>query len=120
MSGADTETTSGPALGVMGGYRPPTLKIMVVTKENAAAHAFAKHIESLQLPPSLEEKFGRLVGATELEKGPASQTKLDVLPGFRNTVLRTKQVIIGCGGGFHQECTQPYSPLDVRCRRCPQ
>ena len=84
---------------------------MVVTKENAAAHAFAKHIESLQLPPSLEEKFGKLVGATELEKGPASQTKLDVLPGFRNTVLRTKQVIIGCGGGFHQECTQPYSPV---------
>ena len=40
-----------------------------------------------------------------------SQTKLDVLPGFRNTVLRTKQVIIGCGGGFHQECTQPYSPV---------
>ena len=89
----------------------PTLKVMVVTKENAAAHAFAKHIESLQLPPSLEEKFGRLVGVTELEKGPASKTKLDVLPGFRNTVLRTKQVIIGCGGGFHQECTQPYSPV---------
>ena len=77
----------------------------------AAAHAFAKHIESLQLPPSLEEKFGRLVGATELEKGPASQTKLDIVPGYRNTVLRTKQVIIGCGGGFHQECTQPYSPV---------
>ena len=89
----------------------PTLKVMVVTKENAAAHAFAKHIESLQLPPSLEEKFGRLVGATELEKGPSSQTKLDIVPGYRNTVLRTKQVIIGCGGGFHQECTQPYSPV---------
>ena len=89
----------------------PTLKVMVVTKENAAAHAFAKHIESLQLPPSLEEKFGRLVGVTELEKGPASKTKLDVLPGFRNAVLRAKQVIIGCGGGFHQECTQPYSPV---------
>ena len=87
----------------------PTLKVMVVTKENAAAHAFAKHIESLQLPPSLEEKFGRLVGATELEKGPASQTKLDIVPGYRNTVLRTKQVI--SGGGFHQECTQPYSPV---------
>ena len=88
----------------------PTLKVMVVTKENAAAHAFAKHIESLQLP-SLEEKFGRLVGVTELEKGPASKTNLDVLPGFRNTVLRTKQVIIGCGGSFHQECTQPYGPV---------
>ena len=68
-------------------------------------------IESLQLPPSLEEKFGRLVGATELEKGPGSQTKLDVLPGNRNTVLRSKQVIIGCGGGFHQECSQPYSAV---------
>ena len=89
----------------------PTLKVMVVTKENAAAHAFAKHIESLRLPPSLEEKFGRLVGVTELEKGPASKTKLDVLPGFRNDVLRAKQVISGCGGGFHQECTQPYSPV---------
>ena len=99
----------------------PTLKVMVVTKENAAAHAFAKHIESLQLPLSVEEKFGRLVGATELEKGPASQTKLDVLPGFRNTVLRTKQVIIGCEGGFHQECKaiQPSSSVDVRGRRCP-
>ena len=30
----------------------PTLKVMVVTKENAA-HAFTKHFESLQLPPSI-------------------------------------------------------------------
>ena len=29
----------------------PTLKVMVVTKENAAAHAFAKHIESLPYLP---------------------------------------------------------------------
>ena len=89
----------------------PSLNVMVVTKENAAAHAFAKHIESLQLPPSLEAKFGRLVGATELEKGPASKTRLDVPPGYRNDVLRGKQVIIGCGGGFHQECSQPNSPV---------
>ena len=103
-----------PSVESLGQGRPeqpdPPLKVMVVTKENAAAHAFAKHIEFLQLPPSLEEKFGRLVGATELEKGPASQSKLDILPGSRNNVLRTKQAIIGCGGGFHQECTQPYSP----------
>ena len=71
-----------------------TLKVIIVTKENAAAHVFAKHIESLQLRPSLEEKFGRLVGAMELEKGSASQTKLDVLPGFCNTVLRTMNDII--------------------------
>ena len=59
-----------------------------------------------------KKNLAGLVGATELEKGPASQTKLDVLPAWLpNTVLRTKQVIIGCGGGFHQECTQPYSPV---------
>ena len=89
----------------------PTLKVMVVTKENAAAHAFTKHFESLQLPPSIEGKVGRLVGVTELEKGPSSKTNLDVPPAFRNDVLRGKQVIIGCGGGFHQECSQPYSPV---------
>ena len=65
----------------------PTLKVMVVTKENAAAHAFTTHVESLQLPPSIQGKVGRLVGATELQKGPASKTDLDVPPAFRNDVL---------------------------------
>ena len=101
----------------------PTLKVMVVTKENAAAHAFAKHIESLQLPPSLEEKFGRLVGVTELEKGPASRTKLDVLPGFRNTCLTHKAsdhwVRWWLPPGMHA-AIQPGSSVDVRCRCCPQ
>ena len=91
----------------------PTLKVMVVTKENAAAYAFTKHFESFQLPPSIAGKVGRLVGVTELEKGPSSKTDLDVPPAFRNDVLRGKQVIIGCGGGFHQECSQPYSPAEV-------
>ena len=54
---------------------------------------------------------GRLVGYVELQKGPANKTDLDVLPAFRNDVLRCKQVLIGCGGGFHQECSQPYSPV---------
>ena len=68
-----TRAAAGMIAGLL--VMDPTLKVMVVTKENAAAHAFAKHIESLQLPPSLEEKFGRLVGATELEKAqPAKQS----------------------------------------------
>ena len=101
----------------------PTLKVMVVTKENAAAHAFAKHIESLQLPPSLEEKFGRLVGVTELEKGPASKTKLDVLPGFRNDCLTHKAsdhwLWWWLPPGMHA-AIQSGSSVDVRCRCCPQ
>ena len=52
-----------------------------------------------------------MVGYVELQKGPASKTDLDIPPAFRNDVLRGKQVIIGRGGGFHQECSQPYSPV---------
>ena len=51
------------------------------------------------------------MGYVELQKGPANKTDLDVPPAFRNDVLRCKQVLIGCGGGFHQECSQPYSPV---------
>ena len=89
----------------------PSLKIMIVTKENVAAHAFAKHFLRLGLPESINSLVGRLVGYVELQKGPASKTDLDIPPAFRNDVLRGKQVIIGCGGGFHQECSQPYSPV---------
>ena len=89
----------------------PSLKIMIVTKENVAAHAFAKHFLRLGLPDSINSLVGRLVGYVELQKGPANRTDLDIPPAFRNDVLRSKQVIIGCGGGFHQECQQPYSPV---------
>ena len=46
--------------------------------------------------------MGRLVGYVELQKGPANN---------RNDVLRSKKLLIGCGGGYHQECSQPYSPV---------
>ena len=89
----------------------PSLKIMIVTKENVAAHAFAKRFLRLELPESINSLVGRLVGYVELQKGPANKTDLDVPRAFRNDVLRCKQVLIGCGGGFHQERSQPYSPV---------
>ena len=30
---------------------------------------------------------------------------------FETDVLRGKKVLIRCGGGFHQECSQSYSPV---------
>ena len=84
---------------------------MIVTKENVAAHAFVKHFLRLGLPESINCLVGRLVGYVEMKKGPANQTALDIPPAFRNDVLRSKRVIVGCGGGFHQECQQPYSPV---------
>ena len=40
----------------------------------------------------------------------AMQQKKKIPPAFRD-VLRNKRVLVGCGGGFHQECQQPYSPV---------
>ena len=71
----------------------PTLQIMIVTKENVAACAFAKHFLRLGLPDSINSLVGRLVGYVELQKGPANKTDLDVPPAFRNDVLRSKKVL---------------------------
>ena len=70
-----------------------------------------KHFLRLGLPESINCLVGRLVGYVEMKKGPANQTALDIPPAFRNDVLRSKRVLVGCGGGFHQECQQPYSPV---------
>ena len=80
----------------------PSLKLMVLTKENIAAHAVAEHLVSLQMPDYLQEKMGRLDGY---------YIPLDILPANRNQVLRQKSLLIGCGGGFQQECSQQFSPV---------
>ena len=89
----------------------PTLSIMICTKENAAAQAVAEHIVSMQLPDALLAKFGRLIGFHEAQKGASARTAIDVGSQNRNQVLRGKQVIIGCGGGFRHETAQKYSPI---------
>ena len=85
----------------------PSLQLMVLTKENVAAHAVAEHLVSLQLPDHIQGKMGRLVGYYEQHR-KGSYTPLDIPP---NQVLRQKSLIIGCGGGFQQECGQPFSPV---------
>ena len=56
----------------------PNLNLMILTKENVAAQAFAEHIEALKLPPSITSKIGRLVGYMELKKNKTNKTSLDV------------------------------------------
>ena len=87
-----------------------SLKLMVLTKENIAVHAVAEHLVSLQMPDYLQEKMRRLVGYYEQNR-KSSYTRLDILPANRNQVLRQKLLIIGCEGGFQQECSQQFSPV---------
>ena len=88
----------------------PSLQLMVLTKENIAAHAVAEHLVSLQMPDYIQDKMGRLVGYYEQNR-KGSYTPLDILPSNRNQVIRQKSLLIGCGGGFQQECSQQFSPV---------
>ena len=89
----------------------PNLNLMILTKENVAAQAFAEHIEGLNMPPGITSKIGRLVGYMELKKNRTKGTSLDVTCENRHDVLRQKKLLIGCRGGFQQECSQSYSPV---------
>ena len=89
----------------------PSLKIMILTKENVASQAFAEHIIGLSLPSWIETKIGRLVGFMALHNQTTGTTKLDIPSAHRHDVLGSKQVIIGCGGGFRHECASKYSPV---------
>ena len=88
----------------------PSLQLMVLTKENVAAHAVAEHLVSLKLPDHIQGKMGRLVGYYEQNR-KGSYTPLDIPPSNRNQVLRQKSLLIGCGGGFQQECGQHFNIL---------
>ena len=94
----------------------PSLRIMILTKENVASQVFAEHIIGLSLPTWNERKFGRLVGFIALQNQTTSCTRLDVPTAHRHDALSSKQVIIGCGGRFCYECASRYSPV-AQCMR---
>ena len=89
----------------------PSLKLMVLTKENIAAHAVAEHLVSLQMLHYIQEKMGAPGLGIMNRNRKGSYTPLDILPSNRNQVLRQKSLFIGCGGGFQQECSQQFSPV---------
>ena len=68
----------------------PNLNLMVLTKENVAAQAFAEHIEGLNMPPCVNAKIGRLVGYMELKKNRTKGTSLDVTSENQKRLLSLK------------------------------
>ena len=64
----------------------PSLQLMVLTKENVAAHAVAEHLVSLQLPDHIQGKMGRLVGYHDKQNDDTS-TKVSG-PSGRNGLNR--------------------------------
>ena len=97
----------------------PSLKIMIVTKENVAAHAFVRHFLRLELPDSINCLVGRLVGYVEMKKGKPGPSS----PRCCHWSLLTEQswtslrpfVMMFSGASKSSlgvvECQQPYSPV---------
>ena len=97
----------------------PSLKLMVVTKENVAAHAIVEHLVALQLLQEVQQLMGRLVRYYE-QRRKGSGTPLDLPVENRNHHIRQKSLLIRCGSGFLMECGQPYSPVSETWRRLQQ
>ena len=95
----------------------PDLKLMVLTKENVASHAFAEHLVALALPDSIQCRMGRLTGYYERRRKGAG-TPIDVPIENRNQIVRQKTLLIGCGGTWQSSdtCSLCY-PLDGGERR---
>ena len=72
----------------------PSLKLMVVTKENVAAHAIAEHLVALQLPQEVQQLMGRLVGYYERRR-KGSGTPLDLPVENRNHHIQQKSLLTG-------------------------
>ena len=76
----------------------PSLQLMVLTKENIAAHAVADHLVSLQMPAYLQDKMGRLVGYYEQNR-KGSYTPLDKAA----SVARTPATCLEVWSGDHRQ-----------------
>ena len=79
----------------------PSLKLMVLTKENIAAHAVAEHLVSLQMPDFLQEKMGRLVGYYEQNR-KGSYTPLDILPRTGTRSSDKSHSLLDAAVGFNK------------------
>lgn len=85
---------------------------MVLTTETVASQAFAEHLIRLNLPPCIEASLAAWSATWHCTMiGTTGKTRLDIESASRHEVLRSKQVIIGCGGGFRHECANRYSPV---------
>ena len=85
----------------------PSLNLMVMTKENAAAKAFTDHLLSLQLPESVYCRAGRIVGYLETKKGASHKTRLDIEQERRNDVLGQKKSSLDVEGAFSKRLSSP-------------
>ena len=86
-------------------------KILFICKENSGTRSFADLLLWLKPPASVCRRIGRLVGDQERNKSSYSQTKFDIHPRERRTMLNKCQIILATGGTVAQDLTMQWSTM---------
>ena len=87
------------------------LKILFLCKENSDTRSFADLLLWLQPPARVCRRIGRIVGDQERNKSSSSQTKFDIHPRERKTMLNKCQIVLATGGTVAQDLTMQWSAL---------
>ena len=87
------------------------LKILFLCKENSGTRSFADLLLWLQPPGSVCRRIGRIVGDQERNKTSYSQTRFDIHPRERRTMLNKCQIVLATGGTVAQDLTMQWSTM---------
>ena len=87
------------------------LKILFLCKENSGTRSFADLLLWLQPPNRTVRRIGRIVGDQERNKSSYSQTRFDIHPRERRTMLNKCQIVLATGGTVAQDLTMQWSAM---------
>ena len=87
------------------------LKILFLCKENSGTRSFADLLLWLQPTDRSVRRIGRIVGDQERNKSSYSQTRFDIHPRERRTMLNKCQIVLATGGTVAQDLTMQWSAM---------
>ena len=87
------------------------MKILFLCKENSGTRSFADLLLWLQPPDRTCKRIGRIVGDQERNKSSYSQTRFDIHPRERRTMLNKCQIVPATGGTVAQDLTMQWSAM---------
>ena len=87
------------------------MKILFLCKENSGTRSFADLLLWLQPPDRTCKRIGRIVGDQERNKSSYSQTRFDIHPRERRTMLNKCQIVLATGGTVAQDLTMQWSTM---------
>ena len=87
------------------------LKILFLCKENSGTRSFADQLLWFQPAGKSVRRIGRIVGDQGRNKSTYSQTRFDIHPRERKTMINKCQIVLATGGTVAQDLTMQWSAM---------